>query len=55
MLNLLFCFTDLIHDEETNYAVGFVFIGLLTFNVCTHLYFMFRGIFYDMKLTWRRK
>jgi len=54
MTNLLFCFTDLIHDEEMNYAVGYIFIGLLVFNICTHLYFMFRGICINMRTMWKR-
>jgi len=55
MVNLLFCCTDLVRDEQMQYSVGFIFIFLLAQNICTHLFFMFRKIIWFVRTAYAKK
>jgi len=55
LLELLFCFTDLILDERAHYYIGYIFIVCLLGSVCVHLFFLVKQMIHDAKLQWTRR
>ena len=55
MINVLFCFTDIIRNNEDKEILGYAFIFLLTINIVAHLFFLVKATIEDMKRGYREK
>ena len=45
LINLTFCFTDLIDSSKTQYLIGYLFIAGMVGCIFIHLFFLFKEIF----------
>ena len=45
LINLTFCFTDLIDSSKTQYTIGYLFIAGMVGCIFIHLFFLFKEIF----------
>lgn len=45
LINLTFCFTDLIDNSRTQYTIGYLFIAGMVGCIFVHIFFLFKEIF----------
>ena len=55
LLYLTLDFTNFISDEALEYNIGWIFICIMGFNICVHLYFMIRNTCRDCKKKCKEK
>ena len=55
MIAFISCWTDYVASKEDQYLVGFIFVFVIIFNLCVHLYFLFKDVFHNLKVKVKKK
>lgn len=54
LIDICYLFTDVWHNPTGQYNVGYAFIIVMTGCIFTHLFFLMRSVFGDLKLRYKR-
>jgi len=54
LLNVTFCFSDLVDNVRTQYLCGYFFIFFMCACILAHLFFLFKDIVWQLILTFKR-